>query len=336
MNSRVPHPAEPQPKPDDLAERVAALQERVAGLNQTLEHHGRLATLGTIAGLIAHEFNNILTPMVSYAHMALAAPGDRELTRKALQRTIDAAGRASEITRAILGFVKDERGETPVGVKALGSEGVGGGSRGTDERAHRADVEKVVEEALACLARDPVRAGIRLEVRVTKGCRASIRALHLQHVLVNVLLNAWNAMMPKGGTLWVVGERTTEPPVVDSSDEKQNECSTWNIRLLGESATKSGSAGEEWVVVRVEDNGKGMTGEHVRRLFEPYFRANLSGEFSVNPALTGLYTHEPMAEPGTGLGMALCRRLIEDAGGWIVVESEVGKGTAVMVVVPAA
>ena len=43
-------------------------------LERDIERQHRLATLGTIAGLIAHEFNNILTPMLSYAQMAAARP----------------------------------------------------------------------------------------------------------------------------------------------------------------------------------------------------------------------------------------------------------------------
>ena len=98
--------AEPAP----VLEQIDALQERIADLTARLDHAERLATLGTIAGLIAHEFNNILTPVMSYAQLALANDDDADLVKKALQKAAEGSDQASQIAAAILGFVRTERG----------------------------------------------------------------------------------------------------------------------------------------------------------------------------------------------------------------------------------
>jgi C4-dicarboxylate-specific signal transduction histidine kinase len=56
---------------DSLTERLAQLQQQLESLRTQLTESQRLATIGTIAAVIAHEFNNLLTPIVSYSQYAL-------------------------------------------------------------------------------------------------------------------------------------------------------------------------------------------------------------------------------------------------------------------------
>lgn len=65
------------------------------------------------------------------------------------------------------------------------------------------------------------------------------------------------------------------------------------------------------LVIQVQDNGIGMPEEKQRRLFEPYYRARLDRQ----------------KFPGLGLGLTLCKQLVELHGGKIWVESEEGKGS---------
>ena len=73
------------------------------------------------------------------------------------------------------------------------------------------------------------------------------------------------------------------------------------------------------VLIAIEDQGIGMTPEQLERVFEKFYRADPSG-----------------AIPGTGLGMAIIKSIIEQHGGSIVIESELGKGTKVMLYLPVA
>ena len=73
------------------------------------------------------------------------------------------------------------------------------------------------------------------------------------------------------------------------------------------------------VLIAIEDQGLGMTPEQLERVFEKFYRADPSG-----------------AIPGTGLGMAIIKNIIEQHGGAIMIDSEYGKGTKVMLYLPVA
>ena len=74
-------------------------------------------------------------------------------------------------------------------------------------------------------------------------------------------------------------------------------------------------AEDGWVKVMVKDNGCGMSEEHIRQAFEPF------------------YTTKPPGK-GTGLGLAVCYRLVEYHRGRISMTSTVGEGTIVTVSLP--
>jgi PAS domain S-box-containing protein len=73
------------------------------------------------------------------------------------------------------------------------------------------------------------------------------------------------------------------------------------------------------ILIAIEDHGLGMTPEQLGRVFEKFYRADQSG-----------------AIPGTGLGMAISEDIMKKLGGSIVMESEYGVGTKVMLYLPVA
>jgi signal transduction histidine kinase len=161
-----------------IAVGLDAAQSAAGRLKEESEHVSRLATLGTLAAGIAHEINNILTPVLAFAQMARAKPDDHSLQAKAIEKTIQGVQLATRIADAILGF-----------------------SSTSDDR--EADVAQVVQAALDCLGRDPNKDRITVAVDVQAGTIVRMGFLGLQQVLMNLFLNAVTAMHGRGGRLTI-------------------------------------------------------------------------------------------------------------------------------------
>lgn len=287
----TPHPADTRPTGAGELSRVDAMpgEPDLGVLDEHLERLNRLASMGAVTGMIAHEFNNILTPILSYAQMALEDPANQELSVKALQRTMAGAERAAKIAEAILNFVREEPAAT---------------------RPSHCDVGAVVAESVSCLARRTTDVGGRLAIRVPGGLRAAIDGARLQQVLVNLILNARAAMGDRERDMEIAATESPRPPETPAGAADSRRCSTWNdVRQV----THPGP----WIVLTVRDRGPGMSPAQLDGLFTTF----RSGS-------------DPRVHRGTGLGMTVCRRLIEGAGGWLVVESTQGFGTTVYVVLP--
>ncbi|MCI9857509.1 sensor histidine kinase [Microbacterium proteolyticum] len=82
----------------------------------------------------------------------------------------------------------------------------------------------------------------------------------------------------------------------------------------------SGEVSPNDVILRFADSGIGIDSDDLPRVFDPYFRARSARE---------------SATPGTGLGMGIIRTIVEDQGGSLFLESELGVGTTVTVILPA-
>ena len=272
----------------ELLDELSRLRDQLDQVTSQLEHTERLATLGTIAGLIAHEFNNILTPVMSYAQMALADQNDSQLAQKALSRALSGSERASKIASAILDFARDEGPTTRTPGRLFHVE-----QPGTADAVCR--VAQIVDDTIACLGRHPARDGITLELDIPADLNVAMRPVALQHVLLNLVLNSRNAMIPGGGTLVIT-------------------------------ARASAGADPGTVELTIQDTGKGMSPEQLQTLFVPFAAGRRGVEAAAGDGLT--------EHKSTGLGMTICKRLVEDAGGGITVVSQVGDGTCVRLRLP--
>jgi signal transduction histidine kinase len=152
-------------------------EARLEEMGRRIEQTQRLVTLGTLAAGVAHEINNILTPVLSYAHLAKSRPEDTEMQEKALRKIVSGVTSACEVAQATLNYSKDD-----------------------DERS-TADVAETIHEAMGCLAREPEKDGITLATRVAPATLVQIRPLSLQQVLLNLILNARAAIKGRQGTI---------------------------------------------------------------------------------------------------------------------------------------
>ncbi len=173
----------PQALEHSLTRQLELTQTQLESLRQQLTESQRLATIGTIAAVIAHEFNNLLTPIVSYSQYALqsaeSGEPDMELIKKALSKAFQSSSKAGRICTSMLGLA---RGESSFG---------------------EVDVRKLVDEVLMVLARDPQKDGIALRVQIQPNLLVYGDEVQLEQVLLNLLINARQAMLGKGGSLTV-------------------------------------------------------------------------------------------------------------------------------------
>ncbi len=167
----------PRPVMDvsSLEDSLNILQQRIDQLQSTLSQQQRLATLGMVASVIAHEFNNILTPMISYTQCALSDKADPALREKALRKALSGAERAAAISQSLLGFARGDQSTV-------------------------ADIQKCLAETLACLSRDLAKDGITYVQEVPKALAAAMNAGQLQQVLMNLIVNARSALLGQRGS----------------------------------------------------------------------------------------------------------------------------------------
>ena len=94
--------ADPRMEQVDEAEHLLgeleSIEQQLSRLQEGLSRSHRLAMLGTMASTLAHEYNNILTPVISYCQMANQSPGDTAMMQKAVDRALSggAARRANQ------------------------------------------------------------------------------------------------------------------------------------------------------------------------------------------------------------------------------------------------
>ncbi len=262
-----------------LLRRIDELGERAERLEKELARSHRLVMLGTLVGTIAHEFNNLLTPVMSYAQLALHDMDDKDLVSKALEKSLNTTDKAANIASALLGFTRE----------------------GSDDSS--CSVQSVLDEALTCMARTPEKDGISCTYEIEDGLRAGIQPIALQHVFLNLLLNACKAMRPKAGSLVIRGERSTwNPPTTTPTRNPQHD----QIKSSG------------GVAILVSDTGHGISQDIQNKVFEPFF--------------SGVDENE--TPEGSGLGLTICKRLIEEVGGTISVQSTPGEGTTFSIMLP--
>jgi len=153
--------------------KLQRLEAEVAALRHQLRESQKLATMGTMTAMIAHEFNNILTPIINYAQLAQSNP---KLTGKAIDRAADGGQRAMEICRALLNM-----------------SGPG------ENHPVQCNLWQMAEETLAAMARPMEKDGIDLVVDIPQDLTLVTRPVEIKQVVLNLLINARQAVLDGHG-----------------------------------------------------------------------------------------------------------------------------------------
>jgi PAS domain S-box-containing protein len=253
----------------DITERKQA-EEAKAKFEVQLQQALKFEAIATLAGGIAHDFNNLLMGIqgrISLVSLNIETSHPHWEHIQAIEEYIRSA---TNLTRQLLGFAKGGKYE----VKPI-------------------DMNELVLSSSAMFGRT------KKEIRIHTTCKASPLVVEadrgqIEQVLLNMYINAWQAM-PLGG-----GDLSLET----------------NIVALDEVYCKSNKIEPgRYVNVSIKDTGAGMDEATRLRIFDPFFTTKEKSR-------------------GTGMGLASALGIIKNHGGMIAVDSEVGHGTTFNIFLP--
>lgn len=156
----------------------ASLRAALTAAQSALADAQKKTALGDLMGTTTHEFNNVLTTVLNYARMGLRHT-DPETTKKSFEKILAAGERAARITRSVLGMARNRSG---------GFE--------------RVDLRSVVEETMVLLERELSKYRISVDYDLADVPLIEADGNRLQQTLLNLLVNARQAM-PSGGRLYL-------------------------------------------------------------------------------------------------------------------------------------
>lgn len=208
-----------------------------------LHHKRKLETIGTLTRGIAHEFNNILTPIMGYSEMLLRTMDPDLDTYDYASSIYNSSKRAQEIIDQIRVFSGDKN----LGIKY-----------------EILSINKVIDEALKfSQATLPSNIKIVKDVKdIEEDCgRVYANETQLHQVILNLCTNAYNAMKEKKSGILKISIKNTV--VEDEESIKDNSVED-----------------REYIKISFEDNGCGMSAETMDKIFDPFFTQKLSEKSS--------------------------------------------------------
>lgn len=186
---------------------------RIAILQQQLAQAQRLTAVGELASTVTHEFNNVLMTIINYAKMGLRHK-DEATRDKAFEKILAASERAATITNAVLGM-----------------------ARNRSDSFEPTDLAKILQETLVLLERELRKYRISVETDIRQVPPANAIGNQIQQVLLNLIINARQAMS-EGGRVCIGLSHDAANNTVDLS---------------------------------IRDTGSGIPAEKLPRIFDPFF-----------------------------------------------------------------
>jgi two-component system, cell cycle sensor histidine kinase and response regulator CckA len=214
-----------------LNETLQTLHEN----EQIISHQQRLQIIGMMTGGIAHEFNNLLTPIMGYSGLMLETMNRQDENYEGVSEIFDAANKAKEIIQQISLLSK----------------------RNFETVYKFCNVSQLLERAVKMAAAiKPPATEISLMVSdVDRGLFGNVTQLN--QVLLNIFMNAFQAIGNKPGFLRVAYREITRREIDI----------TIPVELRSNLDEKNSDFGE----ISVTDNGCGIDKQTAARIFDPFF-----------------------------------------------------------------
>jgi PAS domain S-box-containing protein len=249
---------------------------RDVGERRKVEDHlrraERMQAAGRLAGGVAHEVNNMMTGVIGFASLLRKSLPEEDVRQTDVREIVRAAERAADLTRQLLAFTRQQVRR----VEVLDLNDVVGG------------LERMLRRSLGDEH--------ELVLRLRPSARVAADRSQLEQVLVNLVLNARDAMDVRG--------RVT--------------IETAAVELTSAYATRHAEVRippGRYVMLALSDTGCGMSADVQARIFEPFF------------------TTKPVGR-GTGLGLSTVYGIVKQSDGFVWAYSELGKGSVFKVYLP--
>jgi signal transduction histidine kinase len=234
-----------------------------------LQQAQKLEAIATLAGGIAHEFNNALSAVVGYFELLKLDFLENEKVLQDIEYIQPSIERMSDLTSQLLAY-----------------------AQGGKYCPQKISINNFVLEALPTI-QPALSQSIGIDLDLLPDIwliEADI--LQMQMVLAAILTNACEAIDGKGRI-----QISTQNVIIDED--------------ISQDAPELSDS--RYVSLAIEDNGRGMDESTRQRLFEPFYTTKFQGR---------------------GLGMAAVYGIIRNHGGWIKVDSEIGRGARIRIYFP--
>lgn len=240
-----------------IAIENANLYENLKKSQNILRRSDRLASLGTLIASLAHEIRNPLVSIKTFTQLLPERIDDTEFRDYFLKVASGEIDRLTSLINALLGFAKP-----------------------SEPNLKGQNVNDIIDKIEVLIATEARKKNITITKHYTPDLpNVMVDAEQIKQVLLNILLNATQAIVDKGD-IWI------ETRIVQISHEDRR---------------------EPYVQIEIRDSGVGITADNIDHVFDPFF--------STRPE-------------GSGLGLAISHQIVHEHGGFIDLESEIGRGTS--------
>ncbi len=195
------------------SDRSLSLEEQIAILQKQLIEAQRMTSMGELVSTTTHEFNNVLMSIINYAKLGMRHKDEASRDRY-LEKILKAGERAAKITNSVLGM-----------------------ARNRSNQMESTDLSVLINESLILLERELRKYRIDVELRLGDVPRVTANGNQIQQVLLNLLINARQAMV-RGGRVFISLSHDPSSQTVDMA---------------------------------VRDTGGGIPADKLRRIFDPFF-----------------------------------------------------------------
>ena len=215
--------------------------EEQQALQRQLATSQKLEAVGQMAGGVAHEFNNCLAGILSFAEVARAKIDDKERVKEYLDHVISLGERATSVADQLLMFSR-RRIDQPTNIRVQ-------------------NIFSEMEKLLLTL----LEHRIELQIWTDKpDLYTRVDPTQLSACILNLAINARDAM-PDGGTLQISSRSVDIPPFAERNPDEDEDSYPEDV------------AGE-FVVITVQDTGTGIPDDIIGNIFEPFFSTKEPGK----------------------------------------------------------